>query len=182
MFFCARMNHELFHEIKTTLPKSDSRIRKQWAEQIIREKIPLSEFLVLLHGEKKTAQRFIWLIGDLLELDSNVVVDCLPILFSLRDQMPFPGMRRTVAKCIWFADVPPEMEPETTKQLFSWLADEQYSIGCKHYAAKALFDLVKLGKVPATKLKRILAKQANHSNTAHAKRMGKMLSQVSKQL
>ncbi|MEM9409996.1 MAG: hypothetical protein AAGA30_02715 [Planctomycetota bacterium] len=142
----------LIDELKTHLPTSDSVLRKHWANRIVKEKIPLSSLLSLLHDEKQVAQRFTWLIGDLLELDSSVVVGVIPLLFSLRDQMPFPGMRRSVGKCLWYAGVPVEMEGEVIEELFRWLKDNDFSVSCKHYASKTLFDLTKEGRVNRKRL------------------------------
>ncbi len=176
------MNVDLKDELISLLQGSDARLRKHWANRIVNEKIPLCSLMSILHGHEKTAQRFTWLIGDLLEVDPMVVSDSVPMLFSLRDQMPFPGMQRSVAKCLWFVGVAKELENEAIKQLFEWLANNQFEVSVKHYAAKALFDLALENRIDAKKLNRILHKQTQHENKAHAGRMKKLQLKLSKKL
>ena len=169
---------QLIDELRSLLSSSDSVQRKHWAKRIVNEKIPVMSLMSLLHGEKKTAQRFTWLIGDLLEADPDVVRECVPLLFSLRDQMPFPGMRRSVGKCLWYAGVPKDLETEAIAELFHWLKEDEFAIGCKHYAAKALFDMARQERVDRKSLENILKLQTGHSNSAHAKRMQQMLDRL----
>lgn len=179
------MTSELFQELKSLLQGSDSKLRKHWAEKIARRQIPLNDLISLLHGQKKTAQRFTWLIGDLLDTDRSLVGSSLPMLFELRDQMPFPGMQRTVAKCLWYLNVPADLEEQAIPQLFEWLANDQVEIGVKHYASKALYDLAIDGRIDAkriAKIFQILEKEANHSNKAYATRTEKLKTKLQKEL
>ena len=176
------MKTSLKDELNGLLQGSDARLRKHWAQRICQEKILLIDLLPLLHGHLKTAQRFTWLIGDLLDEDPGVVMPVLPMLFDLRDQMPFPGMQRSVAKCLWFLNVPTEVEAEAIPQLFDWLANDQSEVGVKHYASKALFDLAVSGRIKPEKLIAILRKQTHHPNKAHAGRMEKLLNKLDRSL
>ena len=127
----------------------------------------------LLHSELKTSQRFTWLIGDLLEAAPEKVESCLPMLFDLREQMPFPGMRRSVGKCFYYCGVPKPMEKQVIPVLIQWLDDNQYSVSCKHYAAKVLFNLAIDARIAPERLDQLLQKQERHENPAHASRMAK---------
>lgn len=168
------MNTQFVDELKRLLATSDSKLRKHWAKRVLAEQVPVSSFISLLHAEKKTAQRFTWLIGDLLEADSGLIAEFVPMLFSLRDQMPFPGMHRTVGKCLLYCGLPKNMESESIAVLIEWLGNDQFEIGTKHYASKVLFELVKQSAVSSDTLDRLLAQQEKHSNPAHATRMSKM--------
>ena len=171
---------EFVGELKSLLQGSDSRLRKHWAARIADEKIPVASLMMLLHGHEKTAQRFTWLIGDLLDVDPKSVQECLPILFELRDQMPFPGMQRTVGKCFWYLGVPEDMEVEVVPQLFEWLDDDRFEVSIKHYASKALYDLAVADRIDPRKLDQILEKQTKHPTKAHAGRMLKLRLKLSK--
>ena len=168
----------MISELKNSLASSDAKLRKHWAQRIADEHVPLQSLMSLLHAENKTAQRFTWLIGDLLDQDPSNVIACLPVLFSLRDQMPFPGMRRTVAKILWFTNVPAEIEEEAIPELFRWLENDQFEVSVKHYASKTLFELVKTDRIKVDRLRSVLRKQSKHPNAAHARRMIKMLGKV----
>ncbi len=171
---------ELVDELRRLLPKSDSKLRKHWANRIVQEKIPITDLVGLLHGDPKVAQRFTWLIGDLLETDRMVVEPVLPMLFDLRNQMPFPGMRRSVSKCLWFLGIPEQLESEAIPQLVQWLEDDAIRVGVKHFAAKSLFDLVKEERFDTKRLNQMLTKQTQHENVAHAKRMSQLQNKLMK--
>ena len=176
------MSAEFINELQSKLQTSDARLRKYWANRMVEEQIPLSSLMMLLHAPGRTAQRFTWFIGDLLDRDRDIVRECLPMLFALRDEMPFPGMRRSVAKCLWYLGIPEELEEEATAELFKWLKDDKYAVGVKHYASKALYDLAIEGRVDAKRLDRILKRQTQHETVAHAARMEKLRLKLKKQL
>lgn len=169
---------ELMQELNHALADSDSQSRKEWAEQIVQSGQPLQDLLPLLHADQTTAQRFMWLIGDICELEPGIVAPCLSFLFSLRDQMPFPGMRRSLAKWLWLTKVPVDMESVAIFRLLRWLDEDEYSIGCKSYAAKALFELATQDRVSVEQLRKILEGQANAGNKAFASRMQKLLDRL----
>lgn len=174
------MNSALIEELKSLLSTSDAKLRKHWAERVLNESIPASSLMSLLHADAKTAQRFTWFIGDLLDADTKLIEECLPLLFSLNDQMPFPGMRRCVGKCFYYCGVPKKMERDAIPVLVDWLGDDQYTIGAKHYAAKVLYDLVKESRYDGKALDKLLRKQEKHPTSAHASRMAKMRVQLQK--
>jgi len=175
------MATQLLDQLRTSLAKSNSINRKDWARRIVDQETPLPGLMVLLHGEYNTAQRFTWLIGDVCELDSAVVAECLPLLFELRNTMPFPGMPRSVAKWLWLTNVPQELEVEAIEQLFDWLSGDRTSISCKSYSAKALFDLALQNRVSIDRLTRVLINQAANSNRAYGMRMQKLLERLEHQ-
>lgn len=172
------MTSTLLHKIKSSIAKSDSAARKHWAEQIVDSQLPLGHFVPILFAEPKTAQRFMWTIGDICELDPRVVAQCMPMLCDMRDQMPFPGMDRSVAKWLWLTNVPASVEKKAIPQLLDWLANESASIACKSYSAKALFDLVKNSRLEKKKLEPALQAQAQHKNKAYASRIRKLLREL----
>ncbi|MEM7453221.1 MAG: hypothetical protein AAF456_02590 [Planctomycetota bacterium] len=169
------MSQELIEQLKASLATSDATNRKFWAQWIINDQIPLQSLMSLLHFGDGTSQRFMWLIGDICELDPESVRPCLPMLFSLRNEMPFPGMPRSVAKWLWLTNVPVEMEAESVSQLFAWMESESASIACKSYAAKALFDLATDRRISSRRFVRCLEKEAEHENRAYGKRIRKIL-------
>ena len=169
------MNIEICMQLQRSLADSDSKARKFWARQIVEQEVPLDALLSLLHSDQKTAQRFTWLIGDICELSPEAVASSLPFLFSLRDQMPFPGMHRSIAKWLWLTKVPQTIEKQAFEQLFQWLDGTPYCIGSKSYAAKALYESAAEGRVSIGRLKRVLSRQCEHPNPAYSSRMSKLL-------
>ncbi len=171
---------DLIEQLRSSLATSDSAIRKQWATEIVERQIPLERLMVLWHDDPATAQRFMWLIGDICELDPETVAPSLPVLFEFRDGMPFPGLPRSVAKWLWLTNVPTEMEQSAIKQLFDWLTDPNASIGCKSYTAKALQQLALDQRVDKSRLQAALRSETQSPNLAYGSRMKRLLMTLEK--
>ena len=169
---------ELIGDLRESLATSDSAMRKRWASEIVDRQISLHDLMLLWHGDSGTAQRFMWLIGDICELDPATVAASLPVLFQFRNGMPFPGMPRSVAKWLWLTGIPAEIETPATEQLFAWLEDPEASIACKSYTAKALQVLVLEGRIENSQLQRALESQLKSTNPAYAARMKKLLNSL----
>lgn len=164
----------LLAELRNGLDDCRAVDRKAWANRIIEQRIPLAHLMALLHEDGTTAQRFMWLIGDLLADQPETVRPCVPLLFELRDQMPFPGMERTVAKCLWLAVPPSEITAEAIDQLADWMTSQETPVSVLHYASKALFNLCRAGRFDSRRLESMLDEQTRHPNASHAKRMAKL--------
>ena len=65
------MAGDLLVRLNSCLAQSMSEQRKHWAQEIIDRQIPLQSLFSLWHADFKTAQRFMWLIGDVSELDPD---------------------------------------------------------------------------------------------------------------
>lgn len=168
----------LLDELKSSLATSDSAQRKYWANQIIQADISLESLMSLWQCEPKTAQRFMWLIGDICERDPERVSPCLPFLFSLLGQVPFPGLDRSLAKWFGLTNVPPEIEQTAIPQLFAWLELNDTPIGCKSFAAKTLFQLALDKRVSIDRLLAIMDRETEASNRAYAGRIRKLRSKL----
>ena len=72
----------LIEEIEASLNIDDSdNNRKRWSKYIVDNKIKLYSLLPLLDSNKKTATRFIWLVGDICELNPATVDPALKKFF-----------------------------------------------------------------------------------------------------
>ena len=164
----------LHDTLESQLAKSTSAQRKRWAQEFVDSGLPLSSLFFLFHEDYKTAQRFTWLIGDIAELQPDLVQAEISFLFAIRHEFSFPGIRRSVAKWLLKTNVPAECEQEAIEQLSAWVRGSDACIGSKHYSAKALFQLVEQGRFDGAELDRLLRGQTRHSNRSYACRVKKM--------
>ena len=172
------MDPRFIRELESKLSVSDARLRKHWATRIISERISLESLFSLWHAEPKTAQRFMWLIGDLSDLCPNAVEPCLPFLIGLRDQMPFPGMHRSIAKWLHRTGVPKAVQNQAVEVLLNWLSSPVEEIGTKSYSAMALVELASAERIPKKRLVDILDSESKHENRAYGKRILKQLERI----
>lgn len=168
----------LLTQIELSLASSNAEQRKFWAREIKRQELKLNDFLPILHGQHKTAQRFTWLITDIAEVHPPFVIEALPLLFSLRDDMPFSGMHRSVAKWLQMTGVPKSVEKEAIPQLLEWVANDQACIASKSFAAKALVDLVAAGRLERQLARDAIATQMGQGTPAFSARMVKLLEKL----
>lgn len=168
------MTANLLEQLKYSLADSNAAERTVWAREIVEQQIPLEDLFFLFHCNTKTAERFTWLITDIGDQDVGAVASSMELLFSMRDQMPFPGMQRSVAKWLWMTGIPVEIEDSAIEVLFDWMADPAASIACKSFAAKALFDAALQGRASRHKLRHILELQSDIGTPAYRSRIQKL--------
>lgn len=168
----------LLIELQEKLAESRSVDRKAWAEVIVADSVPMISLLELFDSDPRTAQRFMWLLGDICERSPVTIAEVIPILFSLRHEMPFPGMRRSVAKWLWLCGVPGAVEAEAIPQLLTWLQDDDVSIACKCFATKAALLLVEDGRLDRRTARAAIRTQLKTGTSASQKRMADALDQL----
>ncbi len=173
------MMNQLFRELSSRLAKSMSVERKSWAEQVVNEGISLKDLLGLLHADAKTSQRFMWLLGDICELAPDLLVPLMPLLFSLRNEMPFPGMRRSVSKWLDLTNVPANIEGQAIPQLLNWTGDSDVSIACRSYSTRTLVKLASSGRINPRKVAKAVESQLKQGTPAFQKRMQQALDRLS---
>ena len=170
----------LIADLHSRLATSASVDRKAWAEAIVVGHVPMLRLIELFDSDRKTAQRFMWLVGDICELNPQMVAEVMPILFSLRDEMPFPGMRRSLAKWLWLTEIPSGVEAEAIPQLLAWLRDSDASIACKSYAAKAVLLLVEQCRLDSEEARAAFESQLATGTVAFRRRMAAALQRLSR--
>ena len=166
-------DHEMMRELGELLAndRSDA-LRKEWARRIA-EKRNLMELVGLLDAEHPVAMRFSWIFGDITDLNPELIFDCLPYFFKRRNDFTFPGFQRSVARMLYFAGVPEELEGEVTDQLVEWVMDPQQAIGVKHHSLKVLIGLAKKYPELAQEVILVMESQADMHTAAYQKRTRK---------
>ena len=69
--------------LESRLPTSTAADRKEWAQDIARQGIPLQQLFPLLEAKYSTRSRFIWLLSDIGEADPARIKTALPDLLAL---------------------------------------------------------------------------------------------------
>ena len=164
----------ILRSLQNGLAGSDAKWRKAMANQMIEADLQLIQLMPLFQSDEKTAQRFMWFIGDLSELAPELIKPCLPLLFEMRDDMPFPGMHRSLAKWFLKTDVPEEIQSEVVEEVLGWLESPSESIACQSFAAKLMVELAKQGRCDNRRLCLALDRLMKHDNRAFARRMAKL--------
>jgi hypothetical protein len=112
--------------------------RQFWASYLIENQIDLREMVDLVLSERKLALRFIWLVGDLCEINPEYVVNTVPLFYELKDKVKFPNFDRSLAKLFLHCGIPENLEGEIIEELFSWIMDSKVSVATKTNSMLAL--------------------------------------------
>lgn len=163
---------------KSLLEDRSSANQKKWAQYVATNQIPLLDLVELFYAERNISMRFTWMIGGLLEIDPRIVYPAVTWFFERRTQAPFPNFDRSVAKMLWLAGVPPEIEGEATDQLFAWLMDPKIRVATKVYGVDALANLCMMYPDLVHELKLVIADQKGKNSPSFDHRARKALARV----
>jgi hypothetical protein len=165
---------------KSLLQENCSANQKKWAQYIASNNIPLLDIVGLFYAEKNVSMRFTWMVGGLLEINPGIVRPAIPWFFSRRREAPFPNFDRSIAKMLWLAGVPAEIEGEATDQLFSWLMDPKIKVSTKVYAVDAIANMVSRYPDLLTEFKIVVADQMGKNTASFDRRAKCALARVEK--
>lgn len=137
------MYQQLLQNLTTSLGKDrSSENRQMWKKYLIKEQVELIHLTKLLDEEHPVGMHFTWLLGGILEENPKQVAPIVSYCFEHRDQWTFPGIKRTVAKMLWLAGVPEEIEGLAVDELFKWILDPKVKVAVKVYGMDALCNMV----------------------------------------
>lgn len=175
------MHHQLLQELRTSLIADRSNENRQkWTKKLIQQDIEVAHLLPLLDEEHPIGMRFTWLLGHLLDTEPSRIVPIVTHCFNRRNDLTFPGIKRTIAKMLWLAGVPEEIEGLVVDELFKWVLDPKIKVAVKVYSIDALCQLT--FKYPDLKdeLLAVIDDQLDKNSVAFRARAKRVLKQLEK--
>lgn len=148
---------------------------RNWSHRVVEEEIPIVELASLLDAEGKVPLRLTWLLGGLVERRPELLFPALPLLFSRREDMTFPGYHRSLGKWMYFAGIPEEIEGEAIDALFTWAADLKENISTTRFALLALIRASKKHPDLRSEIRLIIESQLDQYTSNFKKQLQKML-------
>ncbi|MBL4648543.1 MAG: hypothetical protein JKY03_02345 [Aureispira sp.] len=137
------MHQQLLQNLTISLGKDrSSENRQMWTDYLIKEQVELIHLTELLDAEHPVGMRFTWLLGHILEENPEQIAPIVSYCFEHRNQWTFPGIKRTLAKMLWLAGVPEEIEGLVVDELFKWILDPKIKVAVKVYGIDALYNMV----------------------------------------
>ena len=112
------------------------------AQQFIRGELKLPSYIHLLEdNDPSISFRFIWLLEHIALQKPDLVYKHLNYIYSLRNQLHYPGYKRGLAKLISVCGFPERLEGELVELLFDYLNDSNSDIAAKVFAMQALSNI-----------------------------------------
>lgn len=171
----------LVEKIEISLLSDDTdENRKKWAEYIVSEKILLMDIIELFHAEKRVATRFTWMVGDLCELEPQIVYPAITYFWSKRNETEITNYNRSLAKMCWLCGIPEEIEGEATSEMFEWLLDPEVIVSTKNYSLLALGNLTDKYIELKNELRMIIEDQLQKNSIAFEKCAEKVLKKINR--
>jgi hypothetical protein len=172
-------NSEFYKELESSLHTSTFEIRKIWVTKIIDENIPVKELIGLLNCEKKTANRFLWLLSEIGLVNQNKLLMELPFLLDAFEH--FNPLYKTSLASYWLiAGVPQENEGKAIDILFQFLLSANTNVTIKARSMLVLFKLTIKYPELKNELTLCLKDQMDKYSFDFKKRVSKILIQLEK--
>ncbi len=168
---------DLYRELESALPKSTEEQRKVWAEMIVEQDIDLKELSGLLHSEKKTATRFLWMLSRIGMINPGKLFAELPFLLEFSKDLD-PYYRTSFANFWLIAGIPTENEGKAIDMSFEWLLSPEVNITIKARAVLVLFKLTEKYPELKNELRLCIIDQKDKYSKDFQKRAGKILREL----
>lgn len=166
----------LYGELQLSLATSTENQRKIWAAKII-DGIDIKHLAGLLELDRKTATRFLWLLGRVGMTDPKTLYDELPFLLRACNRLN-PVYKTSFANFWLLAGVPPENEGEAIDLSFKWLLSNDTNVTIKSRSLSVLLKLTKKYPELRNELRLCLEDQMDRHTDTFKKKVVKALADI----
>ncbi len=139
------MSHtdSLYEELQAKLATSDGADRRNWGRLIAEHDADMEELLPLLFAERKTAQRFAWLLSDIGEANAEKLFSVLSYAFEKKHETDIPDFEQQFVKYWRIAGIPGQDKGMAIDLMFTLLTDPKVGPHIKSVSAEVLYSLTK---------------------------------------
>lgn len=175
------MPQQLLQDLSTSLEcdRSDAN-RQYWTKYLIQNNVDLNLLTPLFDAKHPIGMRFTWVLGHMLGEAPERITPIVSYCFERRYQWTFPGIKRTVAKMLWLAGVPEEMEGLVVDELFKWMLDPQVKVAVKVYGLEVLYNMVLKYPELEEELRIVIDDQLDKTSVGFKSRAKKILQRLDK--
>lgn len=163
-----------YRNLESGLPGSTEAQRQNWARTIVEHDLDLKQLSGLLHGEKKTATRFLWMLSGIGIINPGKLHEALPFLLEYVEAIN-PAYLTSFANYWLIAGVPPQNEGKAIDLSFEWLMSAEINVTIKSRAAFVLFKLTRKYPELKNELRLCLEDQRDKYSKDFKKRAVKIL-------
>lgn len=173
------MHSSLIDQLSNSLEadRSSENLQK-WAQYLIKNNIEFIHLVEILDAQHPIAMRFTWLLGHIVEHYPQRIFPIVSYCFNHRNQWTFPGVKRSIAKMLWLAGVPEELEGLVVDELFKWVLDPKIKVAVKVYAIDCLYQLALKYPALQEELKIVIDDQWDKNSISFKQRAKKILKQL----
>lgn len=171
-YFCivAPDTGDIYYELQATLATGDGADRRNRAAQIVQQDIDLAALMPLLFADRKTAQRFAWLLSDIGIASPGKLLGVLSYAFERRHETDIPGFEQQFVKYWRIAGIPEQDKGAAIDLAFQLLTDPKVGPHIKSVSAEILHSMVKAYPDLANELKLCLEEELDKNTDAFRKK------------
>lgn len=153
------------------------------ARMFINGRLKLTSHINLLEDQNPAISfRFIWLLEHVALQKPDLVYQHLAYIYSLRNQLRYPGYKRGFSKLIAVCGFPEELEGELVELMFSYLNDSNSDIAVKVFSMQALANICNKYPELSQELISSIENQYEHGTAAFKSRANKLVPKLEKLL
>ncbi len=162
--------NSLYEELLAKLATSDGADRRSWGRMIAEQDVDMERLMPLLFTEKKTAQRFAWLLSDIGIAGAGKLFNVLSFAFAKRHETAIPGFEQQFVKYWRIAGVPEQDKGQAIDLMFNLLTDPTVGPHIKSVSAEMLHSLTKEYPDLVNELKLCLEQELDKNTDAFRKK------------
>ena len=133
----------LYEELHAKLATSDGADRRNWGRLVAEHDIDMEGLVPLLFAERKTAQRFVWLLSDIGIANAEKLFSVLSYAFEKRHETEIPDFEQQFVKYWRIAGVPGQDKGAAIDLMFNLLTNPTVGPHIKSVSVEVLHSLTK---------------------------------------
>ncbi|MBL4706223.1 MAG: hypothetical protein JKY54_16975 [Flavobacteriales bacterium] len=169
---------QFYQDLEYSLPKSSASDRKIWAAKIIDDNIEVKNLCHLLLCKEDVASRFLWLLGELGEIQPTKLFPALPHLLTLNSGIYHIRTEASFAKFWLLCGIPLENEGVAIDLLFGWIQSPNCNVTTKSRSLFVLFKMTEKYPDLKNELRLCLEEQLHKNTMDFDKRAKKLLAKL----
>lgn len=160
----------LYEELHAKLATSDGADRRSWGRLIAEHDVDIEELMPLLFAERKTAQRFAWLLSDIGIASAEKLFSVLSYAFEKRHETEILDFEQQFVKYWRIAGVPWQDKGMAIDLMFALLTGPKVGPHIKSVSAEVLYSLTKEYPDLVNELKLCLEQELDKNTDAFRKK------------
>jgi hypothetical protein len=113
----------------------------RWAAYLAENPSEIPDCLSLLSEDKPIPMRIAWVLDHVADNNPHCMLEHIPYMYSLKDDMDFPGYKRSLTRLMSFSGIPESIESDAIDTMFKWVLAPHIALAVKVHSIQALYHV-----------------------------------------
>ncbi len=174
-----KTGEQIKHELLTDRSKETV---NHWAKYLAEHPNDIESCLPLLKEDDPIPMRIAWVLDHIVDYNPEVMLKHVSYLYSLKDDMSFPGYRRNLTRIMASTGIPESMESEVIDTLFKWVLDADTALAIKVHSIQTLYNICNKYPELSGELIDVIEDQIPKSSVGFKSRGNKIIAKLKKRM